>query len=245
MQSKKGVLKKSHRGRPPQATKFHQGVFMTHVATLGMTPSAAAALSQLRDPATFQWYVIPFLLIVLYLYGEQAAEKRWDRVLAGIAFWLMDWINEIWNGLLFHFSGYAPAWGTPGPSAFELLIGLNIEICFMFLVMGLFAVRTLPVDRNLKIFGINNRAFLACLNSVLCVIVEVLLNRAGALTWEWHYWNARYPLLIFLIGYLPFFMVAFWVHDMSSMRRQVGTVICIGGIVAASLAIFGGMLGWI
>ena len=184
-------------------------------------PSAAQAHALVRDPSHFQWYVVTFLLVVIYAYGEQVAHKRWSVVLGALAFWLMDWINEIWNGLLFHFSGFAPAWGTPGPSAYVIFIGLNIEICFMFALMGIFAVRTLPADRDMKIMGINNRWFLAGLNSVLCMLVELWLNHIGALTWEWKGWNANAPYLIWLIGYLPFFLMAYWVHDMASSRRQI------------------------
>ncbi|HEX7910914.1 MAG TPA: hypothetical protein VF534_22885 [Paraburkholderia sp.] len=209
------------------------------------TPSAAQAYALVRDPSHFAWYVIPLMLIVLYLYSEQVAERRWSVVLGGLAFWLMDWVNEIWNGLLFHFNQVAPAWATPGGSAYVVLIGLNIEITFMFAVMGLLAVRTLPVDRNLRIAGMDNRWFMAIVNSVLCVLTEIVLNHIGVLTWDLPYWNASFPWLIFLIGYLPFFRVAYWVHDMVERRRQVQTVAVLGGGVAAALLIFGGVLGWI
>lgn len=207
--------------------------------------SAAQAQALVRDPTHFQWYVIPLLLVVLYAYGEQAAERRWNVVLAGIAFSLMDWINEIWNALIFHFSGYAPIWGTPGGSAYVILIGLNIEIVFMFLLMGLFAVRTLPHDRALRIAGLNNRWVLAAVNSVLCVLVEIGLNRIGALTWEWRGWNAGAPWLIWLVGYMPFFVVAHWVHDMNSLKRQISVVGALGIFVLACLGIFAGWLHWI
>jgi len=207
--------------------------------------SAAQAQDLLRNPSHFQWYVIPLLLLVIYAYGEQAAARRWNVVLAGLAFWLMDWVNEIWNGLLFHFSGVAPAWATPGGSAYVILIGLNIEICFMFAIMGLYAARTLPADRSLSIAGFNNRWVLAAVNSVLCVIVEYALNSIGALTWEWPAWNRSAPWLIWLIGYLPFFLVAYWVHDMPSRPRQIAVVATLGIGVATALAVFGGMLGWI
>ncbi|PHV05796.1 hypothetical protein CSQ96_18985 [Janthinobacterium sp. BJB412] len=207
--------------------------------------SAAQAQALVRNSAHFQWYVIPLLLMVFYAYGEQAAAKRWNVVLAGMAFWLMDWINEIWNGLLFHFSGFAPAWGTPGSSAYVILIGLNIEICFMFAMMGLFAARTLPADRHLRILGINNRWLLAGANSVLCVFVELWLNSIGALTWEWRGWNAGAPYLVWLVGYVPFFAVAYWVHDMPQRGRQVGVVAVLAGLVAAALLLFAGVLKWI
>ncbi|MBV8125035.1 MAG: hypothetical protein JO370_13285 [Paucibacter sp.] len=119
-----------------------------------ITAAAAQAQSLLRDTSHFQWYVIPFLLVVIQAFGEQIAEKRWSVVLGAAAFWLMDWFNEIVNGLVFHFSGYAPIWATPGSSALVLLIGLNIEITFMFALMGLFAMRTLPADTRQKILGL-------------------------------------------------------------------------------------------
>lgn len=210
-----------------------------------ITASAAQAELLVRNSSHFQWYVIPLLLFVVYAYAEQAAEKRWNVMLAGIAFWLMDWINEIWNGLVFHFSGFAPIWGTPGGSAYTLLIGLNIEISFMFAIMGLATVRMLPPDRHLKIMGINNRWVMAVVNSILCVCVEVWLNHVGALTWEWRGWNAGAPWLIFLVGYLPFFAVAYWVHDMPSRKSQVTVVAALAAIVGAALTVFAGLLSWI
>lgn len=207
--------------------------------------SAAQAQALVRDPSHFQWYLIPLLLIVLYLYAEQVAARRWSLVLAGLAFWLMDWINEIWNALLFHFSGFAPAWATPGGSAYVILIGLNVEISLMFAVMGLFAVRILPFDRYLTVLGINNRWLFAAVNSCLCVLVEIWLNHLGALTWEWPYWNAKFPYLIWAIGYMPFFLVAYWVHDMVSRRAQIAVVGGLTAVVASALGIFGGFLGWI
>lgn len=210
-----------------------------------ITASAAQAQSLLRDTSHFQWYVIPLLLVVIQAFGEQIAEQRWSVVLGAVAFWLMDWFNEIINGLVFHFSGYAPIWGTPGSSALVLLIGLNIEITFMFALMGLFAMRTLPAERSLKILGLPNRWVLAGANSVLCVLVEIWLNHVGALTWDWSGWNAGSPWPIWLLGYLPFFLVGYWVHDMASMKRKLTVVGGLAGLIAAALAVFGYGLGWI
>ncbi|TDR81476.1 hypothetical protein [Paludibacterium purpuratum] len=210
-----------------------------------LVASAAQAQSLLRDTAHFQWIVLPMFLLVLYVYNEQIAERRWSVVLGGVAFWLMDWVNEIWNGLLAHFSGFAPVWGTPnGSSSLVLLIGLNIEISLMFAVMGLMAVRMLPPRRDLVFLGINNRLWLALANSALCVIVECWLNHIGVLTWEWPAWNLHAPWLIFLVGYLPFFLVAYWVHDMPSMVRKLKVVAGLASVVVLSLLVFGN-LGWI
>jgi len=209
------------------------------------TDSAARALSILRDPGHFQWYVIPLLLIVVYVYAQQVHARRWPVVLGGLAFWCMDWINEIWNSLLFHFTQYAPAWGAPGDTAYLILIGLNIEICLMFAVMGVTSLLLLPADPKLRILGINNRLLFAVISSVLAVAVECALNAIGALSWEYRYWNGGFPYLIFLIGYLPFFLVAYWVHDLPTTRQQLKIVAALGSIVAGSLLLFGGVLGWL
>ena len=210
-----------------------------------MTESAKQAQAILRDPSHFQWYVVPLLLIVLYIYSVEVERKNWSILFGGLALWGMDWFNEIWNALVFHFNKFAPVWGTPGATAYNILIGLNIEITFMFAIMGIYACKMLPKDKNLRILGIPNRIFFAVLNSMLAVFIEVLLNLAGALTWEYPWWNIRAPWLIFLIGYLPFFLVCFWVHDMKNVRNKAIAVGSILGFDALCLIVFGAILGWI
>jgi hypothetical protein len=209
------------------------------------TESALQALSILRDGSQFQWYVIPLFALAVYVYATEVERRNWSLVFAGLAFWGMDWFNEIWNGLVFHFTGHAPVWGAPGRTAFLILIGLNIEICFMFAVAGVVFSKMLPADKRLRILGIPNRLLFAITGSVFCVVVEVLLNAAGALTWDYSWWNAGAPWLIFLIGYLPFFMVAFWVHDMEGIRRKAVTVGSILALDLAGLVLFAGILQWI
>lgn len=210
-------------------------------------PTAAArqAAGILRDGSQFQWYVIPLLALVLYVYAGEVQRKNWSLVFAGLAFWGMDWFNEIWNGLVFHFTNYAPVWGAPARTAFLILIGLNIEICFMFAIAGIVMAKMLPDDRDVKILGLPNRWLIAIGGSVFCVVVELLLNSVGALTWDYAWWNVRAPWLIFLIGYLPFFLVAFWVFDMPTVRQKANTVGAIFAFDLAALIIFGVVLRWI
>jgi hypothetical protein len=209
------------------------------------TESAAQALSILRDGSLFQWYVIPLFAFVVYVYACEIEKKNWSLVFAGLTFWGLDWFNEIWNGLVFHFTQYAPVWGTPGKSAFVILIGLNIEICFMFAIAGIVFSKLLPVDKKLRILGLPNRLFLAIAGSIFCVFVEVLLNAVGALTWDYSWWSARAPWLIFLLGYFYFFIGAFWVYDMTSRKRQAITVSIIFGFDVVCLVLFGAILKWI
>jgi hypothetical protein len=210
-----------------------------------MTKAAAEALAILRDGSLFQWYVIPLFALTVYVYAAEIERQNWCLVFAGLAFWGMDWFNEIWNGLVFHFTQYAPVWGAPGKTAFLILIGLNIEICFMFAIAGIAFAKMLPADKRLKIFGLPNRLLFAIVNSIFCVIVEILLNSVHALTWDYMWWRAGAPWLIFLIGYLPFFLVSFWVFDMKSLRKKITTVGVIYVVDICSLVLFAVVLRWI
>jgi len=210
-----------------------------------MTESAQQALSILRDGSQFQWYVIPLFALVVYVYANEIERRNWSLVFAGLAFWGMDWFNEVWNGLVFHFTQYAPVWGAPGKTAYLILIGLNIEICFMFFIAGITFSKLLPKDKKMKIVGIPNRLLVAIVGSVFCVFVEYLLNAVGALAWDYPWWNVGAPWLIFLIGYFPFFLVAFWVFDMESVKKKIITVGSILGFDAICLILFVGILNWI
>ena len=211
-----------------------------------MAESAQQALALLRSGSHFQWYVIPLLLLVMYLYANEVERKNWSMVLAGLAFWLMDWFYELWNGLVFHFTGFAPLWGTPdNGSALVLLIGLNIEITFMFSIMGIVMCKMLPSNKNLKILGIPNRLVFAVVGAILAVCIECLLNWVGALTWEYKWWNLGAPWLIWLIGYLPFFLVSYWVFDMKTIKSKLITVGVIAAVDIISIIVFMCILNWI
>lgn len=209
------------------------------------TESAQQALSILRDGSQFQWYVIPLFAFVVYVYAVEVERRNWDLFFAGLAFWGMDWFNEIWNSLVFHFTNHAPVWGAPGQTAYLILIGLNIEITFMFAIAGITFGKMLPADWKLKILGIPNRLLFAIVGAAFCVFVEILLNSVGALTWEYPWWSAGAPWLIFLIGYLTFFLVSFWVHDLKTVRSKAIAVGALLGVDILAVIVFGVILNWL
>ena len=209
------------------------------------TESAQQALSILRDGSLFQWYVIPLFAFVVYVYAVEVERKNWNLFFAGLAFWGMDWFNEIWNSLVFHFTNHAPVWGAPGQTAYLILIGLNIEISFMFAIAGITFGKMLLPDKKTRMLGIPNRLFFAIAGAAFCVFVEILLNSIGALIWEYPWWSTSAPWLIFLIGYLTFFLVSFWVHDMKTVRSKAITVGAIFGVDILAIIIFGFILNWI
>ncbi|MDD6807000.1 MAG: hypothetical protein PUD72_00925 [Oscillospiraceae bacterium] len=207
-----------------------------------------SALEILRNPsATVQWYIIPILLIFIYIVSKELSEKHYQVVLAGAALWLVDVFNEIWNSYVCFISHQAPIWGTPGftgSTSLLILIGYNIEISFMFFIMGMASVLMLPEDKKKKILGINNRIFFAVIMTTLAVCVECFLNYAGVLTWEWSFWQRNCPWVLWIIGYLPFFSAAYYTYDRPTVK---GSVKFVGALAAMDviLLVIGGIFGWI
>jgi hypothetical protein len=114
----------------------------------------------------------------------------------------------------------------------------------MFAIAGVTFGKMLPPDKKSKILGMPNRLVIAISGAAFCVFVEVLLNLIGALTWDYAWWSARAPWLIFMFGYLPFFLVSFWVHDLDSVRKKATAVGIIFAVDILCAVVFGA-LGWI
>jgi hypothetical protein len=115
----------------------------------------------------------------------------------------------------------------------------------MFAVSGVIWTKMLLPKKEDKILGIPNRWVVALGGSAFCVFVEYLLNSVGALTWDYSWWNRGAPWLIFVFGYLIFFMVAFWVFDMESLKRKIQVVGGIWIFDMVCLALLIGVFGWI
>lgn len=210
-----------------------------------MSDFALEVLSRLRDGSNFQWYVIPLLAFVFYVYTIEAEKRNWNLILAGLAFWGADWLNEIVNGLVLRGTGYAPIWAEPGPTAYLILVGLNIETMFMFAVAGIVWAKMLHPDKDFKYLGIPNRWAVAIGGSAFSVFIEYLLNSVNALTWDWSWWNRGMPLFIFLFGYLWFFIFAFWVYDLKEFKQKLRVVGTIWAVDLIGLIVFAGFLKWI
>ncbi|MFX1255167.1 MAG: hypothetical protein ACFFCZ_26440 [Promethearchaeota archaeon] len=208
-------------------------------------------MQALRDFGAFQWYVIPFLAIVLFIYGNEIKKARdrqdWGPVFAGLALFGMDIINETVNAYIEFFTQpQAPLWSTVGPTAYRILVGWNIEIAFMFSIAGIIFANFLSLDKydtiDLKYFQLPNRWVNAVIFSAFCVFVELILNAGGYLVWTYPFWNANLVGIwpIFFLGYFHFFVVAFLVHDMESVKNKalaVGIIYAIG-LTALLLGVF-------
>ena len=159
-----------------------------------ITQSTREAQELLRDPTMFKWYVVTLLALVIYVYAVEVERARWDIVLAGAAFWLADWINEIANALILHFSDRAPLWSASGETAYLILIGLTIEISLMFAIGGVIYAKLLPTDRGARLLGMPNRLAIGLGFSLFAVGVELLLNRTGYFNREYWWWGTGFGI---------------------------------------------------
>ncbi len=208
------------------------------------TAATNEALRQVRDPHLFKWYAVALLGLVIYAYAVEVERGRWDVVAAGLAVWFADWFNEIINGVILHASNTAPLWATTGPTAYQFLVGLNVEISFMFALAGIVYAKMLPVDRSVRILGMPNRLAVALGLSIVSVAVELFLHATGTFHWHYWWWNTPFVLLIIIFGYLWFYLFAAWVYDAPPRKRwtRLGTLVAIDVVMAL---VFGVALGWL
>jgi hypothetical protein len=199
----------------------------------------------LRDQHMFKWYVVTLLALVIYVYAVEVERGRWDIVLAGVTFWLADWINEIANSLILHFSDRAALWTVTGDTAYLILIGLTIEISLMFAISGVIFAKVLPPDPRTKLLGLPNRLTIGLGFSVLATLVEVLLHATGYFHWEYWWWNFPCVPLIVVFGYLWFFLITAYVYDLPDNRSRLRIVGGLAAIVILSILVFGVVLEWI
>ena len=212
---------------------------------IGVTEATHAAQAILRDPTQFQWSTLAFIGLASYVYSVEVERRRWDIILAGLAFWLMDWFNEIMNSVILHASGRSALWTVTGHTSYLILVGLTIEITLLFLISGVAFVKQLPADPSQRILGIGNRWVWIFASSVFCVAVELFLHSTGFFVWEYWWWNWPCVPLIVVFGYMTFFWVAAWVYDMGTNHaRQVRVVGTMAAIDATLLVVFGA-IGWL
>jgi hypothetical protein len=198
------------------------------------------ALDILRSGSTFQWYVIPMLALVLYVYANEYAQRNWRPIAAGLALYGVHWFYEIGNALIQHFSGDA-LWTVPTGTSYLLLVGVGVEISLMFSIAGLAMAKLLPADPGLRILGAPNRWAFAVANAALFAVIELFLVRTPIFVWVYPWWGA---LPVFLTVYGPFFLAAFLCHD-ARPRTQVRFIGSVFAVDAVMLVLFAGVLGWI
>ncbi len=209
-----------------------------------MHETARQSLAILRQPEHFNWSFAVFLSFAIYVYVVEIERRNWNIVLGALALYGLEWFIEMINGFVFHFTEFSPIWTTTGNTIFQILPGLTFEISIMFAVSGVVFLKLLPPDKNMKILGINNRKFLWFANAIFMVALECIVNAWGHLPWNYSWWNFPNVWLIVLLGYVPYMMLAFYVHDHPSMKRKLQIVVGIAIVDVILFSVFAVGLGW-
>jgi hypothetical protein len=198
------------------------------------------ALAILRTGDNFHWVVITLLALVIYVYTNEYSKGNFKGIAAGLSLYLVHWFFEIANALIQHFSGHA-LWTVPTGTSFLLLVGVGIELSFMFAIAGLVLSKLLPADPKAKILGINNRIFMAVANAALFSVIEIFLARTPAFHWVYPWWGS---LTVFITVYIPFFVVSFLCYDWKpkTQRVVIGTLFVVDVLM---MVVFAGILKWI
>ena len=198
------------------------------------------ALSILRNGDTFQWFIIPILMLVFYVYFNEYSKKNWRGIAAGISLYMVHWFYEIINALIQHFSGHA-LWTVPEGTGFLLLVGVCAEISMMFAIAGLVYSKLLDEDPKKKFFGINNRLLIGIGTAAFFSVFEIFLAKTPVFIWVYPWWGS---LPVFITVYIPFFVIAMYSYDWKP-KVQVAFNVSLFSVNAIMLIIFAGILKWI
>ncbi len=201
--------------------------------------ATSQALSILRSGDQFQWYAIPLIVIVLYIYGNEYERGNYKAIAGGLGLYMVHWFVEIANAVIQHVSGHA-LWTVPTGTAFSIMVGVGIEISLMFSIAGIVTTKLLPKDVNAKMLGINSRVFVAVSTAAAASIIEIFLVRTPTFVWVYPFWGA-FP--VFLTVYVPFFAAAVYCYD-APLKKSFTFIGILGAINLAGLVVFGA-LGWI
>lgn len=205
----------------------------------GQANGSAESLAVLRDYSRYQWYVIALFGLVSFAYAKEVEKKNWSAVFAGLTFVFVNLFNELWNGLIFTFTGgYSAYWMLGYPSAYNPLIGWCVEIICCFLLFGLVITKGIPEDKNKKFFGfLNNRIVIAFAWATTAVVLEMILNSFGALIWNYWWWSTRFPFFLLILAYFPFALAAYFVYDMNDTKKQAWFTGILGGTLTVAYVV--------
>ncbi len=172
---------------------------------------------------TFTGPFIALFAVVVYIYASELKQKNYKGIAAGLALYMVHWFYEILNAVIQGLTGYALWTVSPESTSFILLIGVSWELSMMFSVAGIALSKLLPENKDLKIFGINNRIVFAVANAAFFSIFEIFLASTPAFLWVYPWWGA---LPVFITTYIPFFLASFLIYDAPGnlQKRFIGTL---------------------
>ena len=196
------------------------------------------ALAILRNGQNFQWVTITLLALVVVL--PTNIPRRTGRGCAGLALYMVHWFVEIINALIQHFTGNALS-TVPTGTSLLLLVGVGIELSFMFAIAGLVLSKLLPEDPQIENSRYPQPDLLCHSERSFLSVVEIFFVKTPA-----------FRLGIFMVGchpslhhcLYPLLLVAFLCYDWKPKIQWI-VIGSLAGLNALMLLIFAGILHWI
>lgn len=171
-----------------------------------------------RSTDNFNWSTIFMLAIVVFIYWDVVYKKEYKMLIAGISLYSVHWLCEICNALIAKIFGY-PLWAVTNDStSYILLIGVSVELSFMFAIAGMVAWRMLQSIKKEKVLGLPAKWFVVISMSILFSLIEIFLHSTGKFIWVYPWWGA---LLVCVTVYVPFFIAAIFVPDASPKFQKI------------------------
>ncbi len=194
-----------------------------------LKPLADLAKAAVRSPENFNWTFIALFAVVVILYLGELEKKNYKIIAAALALYSVHWFYEIMNAVICYITGYALWTVSPESTSFILLIGVSWELSMMFAIAG-FTAKALPADKDMKIFGINNRIVFAIGSALFFSLVEIFLAWTPAFIWVYPWWGA---LPVFVTTYIPFFLASYLIYDAKpkTQKRFIITLAAINAIL--------------
>lgn len=192
---------------------------------------------KVRSTANFNWSTIFFLAVVVFIYWELIYKKEWKMISAGISLYAVHWLCEICNALIAKIWGY-PLWAVTNDStSYILLIGVSVELSFMFSIAGMVAYRMLQAGPK-KLWGIPYKWVVVISMSILFSVIEIFLHSTGKFIWVYPWWGA---LLVCITVYVPFFIAAVFIPDCSPKFQKIflGSLVGLNIVLLAILVPLG------
>lgn len=194
---------------------------------------ADAAKDAVRSTDNFNWTFIAIFAFVVMIYVDEIHKKNYKAIAAALMLYSVHWLYEITNAVICHFTGYALWTVSPESTSYILLIGVSWELSMMFAVAG-FTSKLLPADKDLKIFGVNNRIVFAIGNALFFSLVEIFLASTPAFIWVYKWWGA---IPVFLTTYIPFFLASYLIYDKApkTQIKWIASLACLNIVLLAVL----------
>ncbi|MFA6755361.1 MAG: hypothetical protein WCR97_02475 [Bacilli bacterium] len=172
-----------------------------------------------RSPEYFNWSTIFFLAVVVLVYTILLKNKDYKSIIAGITLYSIHWFYEIMNAVIAKVSG-APLWAVTNDStSFILLIGVSVELSFMFSLAGIVAWKSyealLP---KVKILGIPTKWIIVIVMSILFSCIEIFLAWTGKFLWYYTWWGA---IPVCITTYVPFFIGAMFLPEANPKFKKI------------------------